>query len=456
MGYLDFKKQAANGYQNPLPVKPNAPFLTASTQTNKKEMQGAVNAYTTPQTRWDVIEGKTTIPAQAAGWRQRPSDLAMKATFPRSVRQQANQSQSQPRTSVNYGHRGFSGSQQDQQAANDRQALSAGMDAPAQQPTRIPTQVGEQARTVPPVQGQQATNVQIGKPTQLNNDQQMADDWGALSNEIGREPAGSVAPLEGVRGKAQDAYADLPKPVQLGIQDALDSFKPGNNVFEMGKLDPNLFNSDEFRKLTTNEERYAYLQRAATKAGVYAAMYNKDDKGNVKVTSIRDILQDPKKLHNIPQQVFDQPEFFSSLEKAVESGDMDTLEFLQWAKDKYAKAATAKTNGTETADPFSITMSKEQEARLTKAASKAMWNNIQKDPLNNMPRAASLFLRQQGLDGLADFASNPFSFFASLAAILLGGGALLFGGLGQQEPQQVVINNGGQPDTRMSRVPYAF
>lgn len=317
----------------------------------------------------------------------------------------------------------------------------------------------QQASTQPQQQDQQVTAVAQPQPAATTTNQQHTTNQATNKPQ----PTGNQtipANLSSIR----DTLSSLPQPVQQGIEDALNDIKPGNNVLEMGKLSPDLFSSDEFRNLKTNEERYEYLQRAATKAGVFAAMYQKDENGKVKVTSISDLMQHPEKLQDLPQQVFDQPEFFDSLEKAVENGDMDTLEFLQWAKNQHAKSSAASAGASGAANvaggkdsPFSIKMSDEQEARLTKAAAKVMWNNVKKDPINNIPRAAGLFLRQQGLDGLADFASNPFSFFLSLAGILLSGGMLLsgaFGGGNQQQP--IVINNGPQADTRMQRVPYGI
>lgn len=282
----------------------------------------------------------------------------------------------------------------------------------------------------------------------------------AQSNAINNNTGTNSQPNTGII----DTYKNLPKAVQLGVQDALDAFKPGANVTELGKFDKDLFNSEDFRNLKSNEEKLEYLQRIATKTGIFAALYQKDENGKVKSTGvIGDLLKDPDKLSQLPDQVLSNPEFFDSLVTAVEnSKDIDTLNFLQWARDKVAagdKSDTASEGGAVNPtnnSGLSVALTEEQESRLTKAAAKSLWNQVQEDPLTNIPKAAGLFLRQAGLDGLASFAENPFVFYLSLAGLLLGGGALLAGGGNEQQPIIINTGNGGSYDPRMAQIPYSY
>lgn len=69
----------------------------------------------------------------------------------------------------------------------------------------------------------------------------------------------------------------------------------------------------------------------------------------------------------------------------------------------------------------------------TKAASRA-WDLIKQNPFDNIPKAASLFLKYMGADWMADKVQSPMMFYGSLIA-LLGGGALLsnLGGGGRDD-----------------------
>lgn len=307
----------------------------------------------------------------------------------------------------------------------------------------------QQASTQPQQQNQQ-TAAQV-QPIQQPSVQQPA----------ATQQTASQVPSFDIKG----TYKDLPQPVQLGVQDALEAIKPGANVLELGKIDKDVFNSDEFRKLETNEEKMEYLQRIATKAGIFSALYQKDENGKVKATGvISDIINDPDKLYELPDKVLANPEFFDSLVSAVEnSKDTDTLKFLQWAKDQTAARKTpadstapgADETGASSANKgFSVNLTEEQESKLTSAAAKSLWNQIKADPITTIPKAAGLFLNQIGMGGMASFAENPFVFYLSLAGLLLGGAALLSGGARQSNPPQVVINNGPQADPRMTQVPY--
>ncbi len=87
--------------------------------------------------------------------------------------------------------------------------------------------------------------------------------------------------------------------------------------------------------------------------------------------------------------------------------------------------------------------------RMKTNAISQIWEN----PIKNLPSAASLFLRQYGMNQLADFAENPWGFYGTLAAVLLGGGSLLAGGGSGSNSQPIIINQGG--DSRMNKIPYA-
>ena len=255
---------------------------------------------------------------------------------------------------------------------------------------------------------------------------------------------------------------NVPQPIQLGFEDAVnDWFDKGKdlNVFEAGKIDPNIFNSDAFRNLKTNEEKWDYLQRAASKAGVFSYLSEQNKLKNPNLPGIGELFMDPKKLYELPQQILDQPEFFDSLVAAVDKGDMDALEFLQWAEAKWkgqngtGSGSGAAAGGNGSAPGLRIKFSTEQINKIKGAAQRALWGQIKADPLNNIPKAIAMFLRMQGLDQVADFARDPFKFYAALAAVLLGGAAVL--GLGDDEERQPAPVT-PQVDPRMAAVPYSY
>jgi len=89
---------------------------------------------------------------------------------------------------------------------------------------------------------------------------------------------------------------------------------------------------------------------------------------------------------------------------------------------------------------------------VTQKLQSKVWNEVKANPLKNMPVAASMFLRQHGMGGIANIAENPVAFYGSLALALLGGGALLFGGRGGREQSTNV--NVSVP-AGYSRIPYS-
>lgn len=74
-----------------------------------------------------------------------------------------------------------------------------------------------------------------------------------------------------------------------------------------------------------------------------------------------------------------------------------------------------------------------------------VWDLVKENPLQNLPAAIGLFLRQKGWDSAGDFFSNPIAFYGSLLG-LFGGAALLFGG---SKGESSNVNN------YYNRVPYS-
>ena len=86
---------------------------------------------------------------------------------------------------------------------------------------------------------------------------------------------------------------------------------------------------------------------------------------------------------------------------------------------------------------------------ITDGLQSRVWDEVKANPIQNIPKAASLFLRQHGLGVMADFAKNPIAFYGSLIGIL-GGGAMLLGG-SDSESQPITINN----HPGYNKVPYS-
>ena len=304
-----------------------------------------------------------------------------------------------------------------------------------------------------------------------------------------------------VFGTALDTLGKLPTPVREGALDAFDAMTtPGTNIAEQSKLNKDFFTTDTWRSLKTNEERANYLTRALTKSGLLSTLYGKDKGGNN--IDLESLITDPQKLYTLPQQLLDQPAFFDSLCDAAGNGDLNTIEFLLWARnggvestlfgkqqptkiapgtgtaqsaprsgdDSYRSSSsepfTPANNASQTETPetskagINIKLSTEQTYKVCKAATKAFWNSIQQDPMNAFPMAASMFLDYIGLNGIGSWMRDPLHFYLALGTVLLGGGFLLFGGGDSKQDaatkQTIVVNNGQQQqDPRLSRIPYS-
>lgn len=154
----------------------------------------------------------------------------------------------------------------------------------------------------------------------------------------------------------------------------------------------------------------------------------------------------------------DNPEFFyTRLKAALDSSDPSIVAL----GNELMKIMDGATENTENADGL-LSMVKDmfakldenQKAELKSSFQTKMWDAVKTNPFEYLPTVASIFLRSIGLGGVADFAENPWIFYLGSAAILFGGGALLANMLSgdEEEPPFMAV---GQPDPRMSRVPYS-
>lgn len=136
----------------------------------------------------------------------------------------------------------------------------------------------------------------------------------------------------------------------------------------------------------------------------------------------------------------ENPNFVPSLAEAVKNGSPEAIEELQ-------KLASGKDG--------SSYFTEDEMKQITDAAKSASWNAIKSDPFGNLPKVMGLFLRQQGLGGIAGYAENPLVFYGGLLALLFGGGSMLFGGSSSNQP--TVVNNyyGQQQPKGYNIVPYA-
>lgn len=255
---------------------------------------------------------------------------------------------------------------------------------------------------------------------------------------------------------------DIPDPIRQGFGDAIDEwFENGRNlnVFESGKLNPNLFSSDAFKALKTNEEKWDYLQRVATKAGVFQYLTDQIKLNNSDMPNPVDLYLHPEKLYDLPQQILDKPEFFDSFLTAADKGDMGALEFFQWAESKWKGGTTGSTPGGDAAPAGNkgvrINLSEDQKNKIKAVAQRVLWREVKADPLRNIPKAIAMFLRMYGYDQMADFARDPIKFYSSLAAVLLGGAVILGTDNDDDEDERQLINSGKHVDPRMTQVPYS-
>lgn len=137
----------------------------------------------------------------------------------------------------------------------------------------------------------------------------------------------------------------------------------------------------------------------------------------------------------------ENPNFVPSLAEAVKNGSPEAIEELQ-----------KLTSGKDGSSYFT----EDEMKQITGAAKTASWNAIKENWFTNLPKVASLFLRQVGLGNtVADFAKNPLGFYGGLLALLFGGGMLLSGG-GGNDPQPQVVNNyyGAPQPAGYNRIPY--
>lgn len=129
------------------------------------------------------------------------------------------------------------------------------------------------------------------------------------------------------------------------------------------------------------------------------------------VSGLKALFSDRAALDEYKQK---NPHFWPSLVAAVGNADPSGLKALQ-----------EMTSGN--ADVSKL-LTPDESKQLTSAAKSASWNAIKSDWFTNLPKVASLFLRQIGLGGIAGFAENPLVFYGGILTLLLGGSMLLSGG----------------------------
>ena len=177
------------------------------------------------------------------------------------------------------------------------------------------------------------------------------------------------------------------------------------------------FNSDPWKKLTTDADRDKYLL-SQMQPFIASRMAKAKLSGEKNLPATNDTAG---WLRYIRQNEDAKKE----LEAAFKGGDMGFVEYMQRLEQR---ANSPEGIGFKNASlNLWQSLTSEEQAEFKGYMQSAVWKNIKADWFNNIPKAIGLWLRSFGWNGAADFAANPLHFYGSLALAFIGGSMLLEG-----------------------------
>lgn len=249
--------------------------------------------------------------------------------------------------------------------------------------------------------------------------------------------------------KRQDAYNEIknqpdanPSPYTVTETTPASNMKaqaPTAQTNPNHVIPANAFNNDAYNNIQDAATRDAYTD-FITRGGALAQQLQ-DTNYDVSKLNLNDIASNP----NVAD----------SMGAALENATPAALDsFVRVGKQLQKASANSGTSngGGNTSTAAGLDALKD---KLTGSFVKGLWNNVKANPIQMIPQIAGMFLKQMGAGkGIVDFASNPLSFYLSLAGLLLGGGLLLSGGGNDSQPQ--VVNNyyGAPQPAGYNRIPY--
>ena len=238
------------------------------------------------------------------------------------------------------------------------------------------------------------------------------------------------------------ALVEKAPAVLQGVQQHTDLMK-NNEAYRTGFKNPNdvhyltpdAFNNEEWKKLTTDEERTAYITKlfqdwAYSKAGAAANS----------VIATHDLSKAPPSDQDAyVKQLMADDVNWKEFEAAAGGGDMTFIQYAQRMRDAAGSEEGAKTAMAQ----MWAQLPDERKEQITSTLKSAVWKNLKADFFGNLPKVIGLWFREQGWNDMAGFVENPLYFYTTVLATL-GAGGMLLGAT--QEPEQPVINinNSGQ------------
>ena len=247
-------------------------------------------------------------------------------------------------------------------------------------------------------------------------DQQNSD----VANVGTEQPAASQnMNIPGIVG----AFKNIAGKIREGVQTQLD--KPRDQLYQE-YFNRNFTGGEKLdvKDLATPENIKKFLEFAALPEDKQHVELMKDD------GEYRKLFQDFGSYLGKDSIVFDKdgaPSLASStfepVCKLIDAGEGSM--YIELAKDMNSsdpkKAAAAK----QQMDGLFKNYTKEQQDVIKSKLQSKIWSGVWSNPIENLPVAIGMFLRNQGLEGLAGFAENPWAFWLSTLALLFGGGMLL-------------------------------
>ena len=260
--------------------------------------------------------------------------------------------------------------------------------------------------------------------------QSNSDAISASTDQPVESPKGNMS-IPNVVGTANNIF-DL---VREGVQTQLD--KPKDQLYQE-YFNKNFTKGEapEVKDLATPENIKRFLEFAALPENKQHVELMKDD------SAYRKLFQDLGAYLGENSVVFDKDgapslaaSTFEPVCKLIDAGEGSM--YIELARDMNSGDPKKATAAKKQMDGLFNNYTKEQQDVIKSKLQSKIWSGVWANPIENLPVAVGMFLRNHELDGLAGFVENPWAFWLSTLAILFGGGMLLGNMLdGDDEPRQ--------------------